>query len=102
MKKWMPVRGAFDASKIPLEWIVRVVITSGPVKWEAASALIAALCINSWDLLERKDELPSTVTAIRLWHVCDRETLDLPELTELWTVSSIVLFGVYSFLVLHT
>jgi len=40
---------------------------------------------------ERKDELPSTGTAMWLWHVCNREKLDLPELPALWTVSSIVL-----------
>ena len=90
--KGMHVREAFDASKIPLEWIVRVVITSGPVKWEAASASISALCIISWDRLERQDELRSTVGGVSLWHGRDRSTLELSELAALWIVSSIVLF----------
>ena len=91
----MPVRGAFDASKIPLECLVRVVITSGPVKWEAASASISALCIISWDLLERQDELRSTVGGVSRWHVRDRVTLELSELPALWIVSSIVLLEIH-------
>ena len=90
--KGMHVREAFDASKIPVEWMVRVVIISESVKWESALVSISTLCKSSWDLFERQDELRSTVGGATRWHERDRATLELSELPALWIVSSIVLF----------
>ena len=49
--------------------------------------------IDFMALPQRKDELPSTVSGVSLWHVCDREKLELPCEPALWTVSSIVLLN---------
>ena len=43
----------------------------------------------------RQDELPSTVTAIWLWHVCDRAKRELPCLHELWIVRWTVLLDFF-------
>ena len=42
-------------------------------------------------IVERKDELRSTVGGVSRWHGRDRTTLGISELPALWIVSSIVL-----------